>query len=189
VLPTIRCPPSSAANATDRRRPGITAAAAMVRLRHALAAYAVTTPDPADLLGYLNRLACEDATTPTASVIVARYDPKTFTVAWAQAGHPPPVVLSSGAARSLDRPPGRLVGARLDTEYANTSLRLSTGDVMVLYTDGLIERRRGGYEANWIDPLLAAADSNLDRMLATLRPANPDDDMCVLAVRAVDPAG
>jgi serine phosphatase RsbU (regulator of sigma subunit)/PAS domain-containing protein len=169
---------------------GITAAAAMVRLRHALAALAVTTSDPADLLGYLNRIACEDATTPTASVIVARYDPPTSTLAWAQAGHPPPVMLSSGTARSLDRPPGRLVGARLDTEYANAALRLSIGEVLVLYTDGLVERR-SGYQANWADPLLAAmpADSGLDRMLATLRPANPDDDMCVLALQVIHRAG
>ncbi|HEX7744063.1 MAG TPA: SpoIIE family protein phosphatase [Micromonosporaceae bacterium] len=169
---------------------GITAAAAMVRLRHALAAFVVTTSDPAELLGYLNRVACEDPTTPTASVIVARYDPQTSTVAWAQAGHPPPVVLSSGRARSLDRPPGRLVGARLDTRYADASLQLSTGDVLVLYTDGLIERR-GGYEASWIDPLLSAtaAGAGLDRGLASLRPANPDDDMCVLALRTVDRAG
>lgn len=128
---------------------GITAAATMARLRHALAALAVTTTDPAELLAYFNQLVCDDPAEPTATVVVARYDAKTSSVTWAQAGHPPPIVLSAGTATALSRPEGMIVGARRDSVYANSTATLATGDILLLYTDGLIERRGRTTATGW----------------------------------------
>ncbi|GAA4673642.1 PP2C family protein-serine/threonine phosphatase [Phytohabitans rumicis] len=167
---------------------GMSAAATMARLRHALAALAVTTTDPAELLEYLNRMACDDPSRPMATVAVARFDPQTSSVTWAQAGHPPPIMLTADGAAVLDRPAGMLVGAVRSARYATATTALAAGDTMLLFTDGLIERR-GTFETDWLGPLLrtvnGSAELPLQELLARLEPANPDDDTCVLALRAV----
>jgi serine phosphatase RsbU (regulator of sigma subunit)/PAS domain-containing protein len=165
---------------------GITAAGTMARLRHALTALAVTTNDPAELLGYLNRLVCDDPTEPTATVVVARYDSGSGELTWAQAGNPPPILIAGGVAAPVERPAGMIVGARRDARYANAELRLPLDSRLLLYTDGLIERR-GRYEPDWLAPLLStlagAEHEPLDALLNRLQPANPDDDTCVLVMR------
>jgi serine phosphatase RsbU (regulator of sigma subunit) len=166
---------------------GITAAATMARLRHSIAALAVTSTDPAELLGYLNVLVCDDTAEPTATVVVARFDPATRVVTWAQAGHPPPVVVVGDDPAALARPSGMIVGARRDSVYENATVELAAGDTMLLYTDGLIERR-DPYDEDWLGPMLRAlrgvGSRPVDALLTGLHPANPDDDTCVLALRA-----
>jgi serine phosphatase RsbU (regulator of sigma subunit) len=166
---------------------GMPAAATMARLRHALSALAVTTDDPAQLLGYLNQMVCDDPSGPTATAAVARFDPETSSVTWAQAGHPPPVLLGRGGAAALDRPDGMIVGAQRGSTYGTATTELTPGDTMLIYTDGLIERRT--YDSDWLGPVLravaGAAELPLGALLARLQPANPDDDTCVLALRAV----
>jgi PAS domain-containing protein len=169
---------------------GLTAAATMARLRHALAALAVTTSDPAELLGYLNRLVYDDPAEPTATVVVARYDPRSGTLIWAQAGHPPPILIAPGIGRTLARPHGTLVGARRDTAYVNADVRLPPDATVLLYTDGLIERRSA--DDDWINPVLAAV-AGAERepvadLLDRLHPANLDDDTCVLGLRQLPTA-
>lgn len=165
---------------------GITAAATMARLRHSIAALAVTSTEPAELLGYLNLLVCDDTAEPTATVVVARFDPVTRAVTWAQAGHPPPVVVAGDDAAALARPNGMIVGARRDSTYESATVELAVGDTLLLYTDGLIERREP-YDDDWLGPLLrglrGAGAQPVDALLSGLRPANPADDTCVLALR------
>jgi PAS domain-containing protein len=165
---------------------GITAAAAMVRLRHALTALAVTTTDPARLLTLLNQVTCDDATEPTATAVVARYDPATSTLTWAQAGHPPPLLLSGGTVRAVERPAGMILGARREAVYGRAALTLEPGDTLLLYTDGLVEHR-DAVAGDWLAPVSAElavlADQPVDRLVAGLRPANPGDDTCLLALR------
>jgi len=165
---------------------GITAAATMARLRHSIAALAVTTSDPAELLGYLNVLVCDDDTEPTATVVIARFDSGVGTVTWAQAGHPPPIVVTPDGPAALARPGGMIVGARRDSAYENATVALAPGDTMLLYTDGLIERRDPP-DDDWLGPLLGALRGTgalaVDQLLARLQPANPADDTCVLALR------
>jgi len=165
---------------------GITAAATMARLRHSVAALAVTSTDPGELLRYLNRIVHDDASEPTATVVVAHFDPVTRTLTWAQAGHPPPILISGGTAAALTRPPGMIVGARPDSTYDTVTTTLAEGDTVLLYTDGLIERR-GGYDADWLGPLLRTLAGTgqlpVDALIERLQPANPGDDTCVLALR------
>jgi serine phosphatase RsbU (regulator of sigma subunit) len=166
---------------------GMPAAATMARLRHALSALAVTTDDPARLLGHLNQMVCDDPSGPTATAAVACFDPETSSVTWAQAGHPPPVLLTQAGAVPLDRPAGMILGGQRGSEYETVSTALAHGDTMLIYTDGLIERRT--YDSDWLGPVLrsvaGAAGLPLHALLACLQPASPDDDTCVLALRAV----
>ncbi|WIN00666.1 SpoIIE family protein phosphatase [Actinoplanes oblitus] len=168
---------------------GIRAATTMARLRHAVDALSVTsTTDPAELLRHLNRLLYTDwPDADTATALIARFDPAEATLTWSQAGHPPPLLARDGAARPLDRPTGMLLGARTDPVYETTSVRLAPGDLLLLYTDGLIEDRGKSITQGFAPVLCAlggsAPDEPLTDILARLRRANPQDDTCILALR------
>src|SRR6266851_1194556 len=119
---------------------GLEAAAGMARLRGALAGLAITGASPDRLVGWLNVLVRHVAPEHTASVIAGYFDPGSRVLAWAQAGHPPPILVRGSWARPLDPPVGILLGAG-DDEYAAAVLALAPDDLLLLYSDGLIERR------------------------------------------------
>jgi serine phosphatase RsbU (regulator of sigma subunit) len=172
---------------------GTLAATTMAQLRYSLRALAVTTTDPAVLLGHLNRITCElDEERPetAATAIVARYEPALRRLTWAQAGHPPPLLSRGGRTQPLQRPSGPMLGVVEDATYECAELRLAIGDVLLLYTDGLVEHRcrslDEGLDAviRTMDEAVAAAPRQpLAELVSRLRQANPDDDTCILAVR------
>jgi serine phosphatase RsbU (regulator of sigma subunit) len=172
---------------------GTQAATTMAQLRHALRALTVTTTDPAVLLGHLNRLTCDlDEETPetAATAVVARYEPALRRLTWAQAGHPPPLLSRGGRTAPLARPAGPMLGVVEDATYDRATLDLSVGDVLLFYTDGLVEHRHrsldDGLDAviRTVDEAVAASPRQpLAELLSRLHQANPDDDTCVLAVR------
>jgi serine phosphatase RsbU (regulator of sigma subunit) len=172
---------------------GTQAATTMAQLRHALRALAVITTDPAALLGLLNRLTCDlEQETPelSATAVLARYDPARGRITWAQAGHPPPLFSRGGRTRPVLRPRGSMLGVVGDAAYESATLDLQIGDVLLLYTDGLVEHRRRGPDDGLqtvIDAMdeavRASPERPLGELLDRLRQANPDDDTCILAVR------
>jgi serine phosphatase RsbU (regulator of sigma subunit) len=172
---------------------GTQAATTMAQLRHALRALAVITTDPAVLLGHLNRLTCDlehEAPELAATAVLARYDPARGRITWAQAGHPPPLLSRAGRTETLARPRGSMLGVVDHAVYETAVLDLAIGDVLLLYTDGLVEHRRRGPDhglqtvvAAMDEAVRAAPERPLSELLDRLRQANPDDDTCILAVR------
>ncbi|MEU8244215.1 SpoIIE family protein phosphatase [Actinoplanes missouriensis] len=172
---------------------GTPAATTMAQLRHALRALTVITSDPGALLGHLNQLTCElGAQTPevAATAVIARYDPARHELVWAQAGHPPPLLNSGGRTRPLIRPPGPMLGVVDGAVYPEAVTGFLPGDVLLLYTDGLVEHRGQSLDTG-TDAVMATVDEAvrasparpLAELVARLRRANPDDDTCVLAAR------
>jgi serine phosphatase RsbU (regulator of sigma subunit) len=170
---------------------GLHAATTMAQLRHALTALTVTTTDPAVLLSHLNRLLCASAGgAGTATAVVAAYDPAGRVLTWAQAGHPAPLHTRAGQTRELDRPRGTLLGVDAGAGYGTAEVTLDLGDLVVLYTDGLVEHR-GRSLRDGLAPVIAALNEisargptqPLATLVSGLRRANPDDDTCVLAAR------
>ena len=175
---------------------GVQAAATMAQLRHALAALAVTvTAQPAELLSHLNDLLYRGGlTAATATMVIARYEPDTATLLWAQAGHPAPLHSRNGTTNRLPRPTGTLLGAVHNAPYETASTCLVPGDVLLFYTDGLIEHRhRPLLEGltpviDTLNRITAERRSQpLAHLLAELHQANPDDDTCLLAARPLRP--
>jgi serine phosphatase RsbU (regulator of sigma subunit) len=165
---------------------GLTAAAGMARLRGALAGLAITGAPPERLVGWLNDLVHHVAPEHTASVVAGYFDPATRVLTWAQAGHPPPVLVRGAWARPLSQPSGILLGAGRE-QYEAASVTLETGDQLLFYSDGLIERRDRPLEEGLATLCRAAAGSAdpeqvIDAVLSALGTTDPEDDSCLVAI-------
>jgi serine phosphatase RsbU (regulator of sigma subunit) len=169
---------------------GIDAVTGMVAARNALRGLAATEEGPAELLGHLNYAACHLTEGIAGTVICGRYDPQTRVLRWARAGHLPPVLVRDGSARALPLPDGVLLGLDPDAQYEEASTQLRVGDTLLLFTDGLIERRSGSISDALSDFTAAAAPagpdarSHADRILAAAI-SDTGDDACLVVVRIV----
>ncbi|MDX6416144.1 MAG: hypothetical protein QOG28_764, partial [Trebonia sp.] len=167
---------------------GIDAVTGMVAARNALRGLAATGAGPADLLRHLNYAACHLTEGIAGTVVCGRYDPETRVLCWARAGHLPPVLVRDGAAEMLPLPEGVLLGLDPDAEYEEATLPMRGGDTLLLFTDGLIERRADSI-SDALREFTAAAvpadpdvSAHADRILNHAT-ADTDDDACLVAVR------
>ncbi|MFH7340262.1 SpoIIE family protein phosphatase [Streptomyces sp. KHY 26] len=169
---------------------GIDAVATMAQLRFTAKGMVSTGTSLTVALARLNQLLLHSRDSQmTATMIMARYDPASRLLAWAQAGHLPPLLVRGGEARYLDRPGGMLLGASANPYYESAELRLEPGDRLLLYTDGLVERPGEGLDAG-LDRLAAAVrvhgaggSGSLDALLAAMLADERRDDVCVVDIR------
>lgn len=168
---------------------GIDAAATMGRLRTATCAYADLDLDPGDVLQHLDKITC-DLEHYIVTCIYAVYDPHSGQCRIANAGHMPPALVRSGAAPELlDLPPGAPLGVG-GISFETTTVELNPGDLLVLYTDGLVETRLHPIDdrLNVLLSFLDEADRPLeeicDLLLYGLRNSDDHDDVALLVARA-----
>jgi anti-sigma regulatory factor (Ser/Thr protein kinase)/PAS domain-containing protein len=174
---------------------GVPAAMVMGQLRSAGAALAHACIDPARTLEVLDEFACTvpDAASTTCLLVVL--DPANQTLTYSSAGHPPPLVMTpSGEITYLEEGRGPPLAA-----LGRPCRRLSVthpfllGSTVMLYTDGLIERRgesldlgldrlAAGLRRRADMPLPKCCDEIVDELLAQRQ----DDDMAIVGVRLVD---
>jgi anti-anti-sigma factor len=169
---------------------GLAAATAMGQLRTALRAYAIETDSPAAVLQRLSRLVAEFEAAQMATLIYAVLDPDTRTLSFASAGHPPPLLIEpDGPASYLMEGRSPPLGVTKAAQ-AEASVNIRPGSTLVLYTDGLIEGRRGSI-AETMEALRAAVEGHHgdldslcdDRVLQPPRPESSGDDVALLLVR------
>jgi phosphoserine phosphatase RsbU/P len=165
---------------------GLRAAVIMGRIRSALRAYALETSDPADVLTRLDRKVQLFEPDAMATAAYAVIDPAHSTVKVSLAGHLPPILLSTAG-------PARLLRAHADLPlgaYAGAPRRVTTlplPDAMLLYTDGLVERRERHIDEG-ISALLAAlsastADELCNQATAALYHRPASDDVALITIR------
>jgi hypothetical protein len=170
---------------------GIGAASGMAHLRFALIAWlSIGIDDPSALLTHLNRLCLQLGITGT--VVLAVFDPATRGLAWARAGHAAPLRARGGSVAPLEPPPGLLLGAEADAVYPVRTPRLAGDDLLLLYTDGLVERRVPDDPPLLaeVGDMLAEASVSVDNrtvaaVAARLNRPSPDDDTCTLTIRVI----
>jgi GAF domain-containing protein/anti-sigma regulatory factor (Ser/Thr protein kinase) len=122
---------------------GAPAAALMGQVRSAIRAYAVSGQSPAQVLSSLDHLFDALAEERVVTVVVGTIDPTTGVVQLANAGHPPPLVVGADGATSFSSTQSSLLiaaGLR-GPERPSQVLELVPGDTLVMYSDGLVERR------------------------------------------------
>jgi sigma-B regulation protein RsbU (phosphoserine phosphatase) len=121
---------------------GVGAALMMAGLEASLRALASVVEDPADLIGRINSLVCQaSAANRYATLFYAEYDPATRRLIYVNAGHNPPIVLrnSGGACQVLRLETGGSVIGLLPQQYQRGVFAHETGDMVVLFTDGVSE--------------------------------------------------
>ncbi|NYG54467.1 GAF domain-containing protein [Nocardioides perillae] len=172
------------------------AAATMGQLRSMLRALAWATPDeaPAATVERLDRAACDLQVPGLASLVFAHLDPAPdgALLTWANAGHPPPVVVTPDGAVALlaDAAHEPMIGIAARSERRDRQVRLRPGATVLLYTDGLVERRREHLDAGLLRLAAAAerhaglpVDDFVDALLAEVLDPDHRDDVALLALR------
>lgn len=170
---------------------GVRAAAAMAQIRAATRAYLSIDPEPATVVGKLDTMFSRLGISQLVTLFYAVIDLADGTIAFANAGHYPGLVVSPGSEPALLAAPTRLpLGAGGD-ERITTTAQFGGSDVLVLFTDGLVERR-GEVIDEGLGRLTAAAPRLLAGSLAEatrtlvdglVEPGRHDDDVTVLTVR------
>jgi GAF domain-containing protein len=122
---------------------GAPAAALMGQVRSAIRAYAVAGQSPSEVLSSLDHLFDALVEDRVVTVVVGIIDPTRGTVEMANAGHPSPLIVrADGVATFTSNQSSLLIAAGLGgPERPADALTLHPGDALVMYSDGLIERR------------------------------------------------
>jgi PAS domain S-box-containing protein len=168
---------------------GIDAAATMGRLRTATCAYADLDLAPDAVLQHLDKITC-DLEHYIVTCVYAVCDPHRRQCHIANAGHMPPALVRPGrAATLLDLPPGVPLGVG-GVPFETTTVDLGPGDLLILYTDGLVETRHHPIDDR-LDLLLSLLDEpsrpleeTCDLLLYGLRHPDDHDDVALLVARA-----
>jgi phosphoserine phosphatase RsbU/P len=172
---------------------GLAAAITMAQLRPAVRALATTGLGPAAVLEALDLYVSRYQSGKASTAVYAQIDLVTLEMRFACAGHPPPVVIDPDGEVCCDWA-GR--STPLDTYRSSDSRRpegtrqLTAGSTLLLYTDGLIERRSNPEEdglQRLIETITAqgtrVAGVALGRAVArALHDPDQSDDICLLAI-------
>lgn len=122
---------------------GLAAATVMGQVRSACRALLLENPSPGAALSGMDRFAARLPGAQCTTAVVMVLDPASGEIAYSSAGHPPPLVVhADGEVETFDDAHTIALGLRLNWVRPETRRTLEVGSTLVLYTDGLVERRR-----------------------------------------------
>ncbi|TMK46482.1 MAG: PAS domain S-box protein [Actinobacteria bacterium] len=172
---------------------GLRAASTMGQLRMALRVCALEERSPTRVVTRLRHLVRGQLGSDFATLVYLVFDPDSGTVRFANAGHPPPLVVEGKEGASyLEGGLGPPLGAvGFPDRYLDVTYHLAAGSTLFLFTDGLVERRgatiRDGLDR--LKALAAASDEDLeamcDHVLLSMVESDVSDDVALLALRPV----
>lgn len=150
------------------------------------------TAEPAQVLSALNRLTTHLGVGQFATVVHGRLLPPAdgapASFAWANAGHPPPLLIAPGREATILQQGGSSLLGIPDAPYRQVRTDLPPGSTLLLYTDGLMEdpaRPHNDTIAELAEAASGHATADLDELCDKLITAAPGrDDIALLAVRA-----
>ncbi|NYD35023.1 SpoIIE family protein phosphatase [Actinomycetospora corticicola] len=173
---------------------GTAAAAVMGQLRTALSGYLLAGHGPGPALDLLDGLVARVPGARASTAICLLVDTDSGEVRWARAGHLPALLVDDPGPRLLTDPAGHgpLLGLGLDARAPRTegTITIRDGDDLVLYTDGLVERRGESLDEG-LDRLVEvtaarpdpAPEQTATYLLDALAPSEAIDDVAVVVLR------
>ena len=178
------------------------AAAAMSQVRTLVRGIGAVADDgPVEVLRKVDRVMQTLQMDTTATAVVARFEQSpgearrgVTRMRWSNAGHPPPMVVNpDGSVLALSGVvPDLLLGVLPGTERRESEVVLDRGATVLLYTDGLVERREQPLDEGLVALHEALADlarqdlgldALCDELLDRMLPRHPEDDVALVAVR------
>lgn len=175
---------------------GLAAVEDMAQLRSAGRALAHQGLPPAQVLAELNGFTRHASQSRFATMAVAVFEPQSGTLSYCTAGHPPPLLrrADTGEVIILSDTHGPVLGPLAETSFTGASVQISPGDILVMYTDGLVERRGTDIGAG-IDRARSiisgwgpqtSLQEHCNALQETMAPRPRNDDVCIIAVRFDD---
>jgi integral membrane sensor domain MASE1/anti-sigma regulatory factor (Ser/Thr protein kinase) len=175
---------------------GILAAAVMGKLRMALRAYSLDDLSPRAVVARLNTLLRQVQPHTSATLWYGEYDLQTRALTFTNAGHVPPIVIcNDGTSSYLEPVHGPPVGAVESVAYDQAEWSLAADSTLLLYTDGLVERRGISIDVGLralqesVRSPARDLDATCDGVLDALLDGSHEDDVALLAIRAHSLAG
>jgi serine phosphatase RsbU (regulator of sigma subunit)/anti-sigma regulatory factor (Ser/Thr protein kinase)/anti-anti-sigma regulatory factor len=167
---------------------GVAASAAMGQLRAVLSELLTAEPDLTQVLERTTAFAARNAALRAATLAVVVLDQTEGTLRYATCGHPPPLIVGAdGATRFLD---GSRTGP-LGTGSAPTLVtdKLESGELLLLYTDGLIERPDRTIHEGMAELARVAAEAAANRTLSAGAARSAAERVCQLTVELLTRTG
>jgi PAS domain S-box-containing protein len=169
---------------------GVSAAAAMAQMRSAVRALVAVDPDPRFVMTGLDRIFEQYDLQRLVSCAYAVADPAQDLLEVINAGHPAPILrLADGELRDIENQESLILGAGGGTRDV-VRCAFAPGDTVLMFTDGLVERRgesltEGQDRVHAAAAHLAAPDlaAGLHELVEAVRDATRDDDIAALALR------
>jgi PAS domain S-box-containing protein len=171
---------------------GTQAAGVMGQVRMAVRAFSLEGHRPSVVVGRVHQLLRSlHEGEQMVTMLYLAVDPSTWGATIVNAGHPPPLLLDpAGGATYLESAVGLPVGLNWNLPYEESVALLRPGATLVLFTDGLVDRRDVAVEEG-LERLRASAtdggardlDALCGELLATLVPGDASDDVAILAAR------
>jgi PAS domain S-box-containing protein len=174
----------------------LTAATVMGQLRSACRALLLDNPSPGAALAGLDRFAARLPGARCATVFCAVLTPQTGELVYSSAGHPPPVLVhGEGMTRLLDGGRGFALALRAGQKHPESRVVMPARSTLLLYTDGLVERRRASLDAGILraaelvrDGRSTDLDQMADDLMSGLEPSGGyQDDVALLLYRQPAP--
>ncbi len=174
---------------------GVQAAAMMGQLRNALRAFAFEYDDPHTVVSRLDKLVEGMLDSAFATLVYLVVDPRQRLAQYVVAGHPPPLIRSpDGTTSFLEHGRSLPIGVDASLSFEAGEVQLEQGSTILLYTDGLVERRGSPLDEGLRKLAEAAAASDddpeelVEAVLGALIGDNErPDDIAVLAIRFAAP--
>jgi hypothetical protein len=163
----------------------------MAQMRSTGNAYAHLGLSTAQILTELNRFAAHQIQGEFATSLVAIFDPEAGTLTYSSAGHPPAMLrrAATGEVLRLSEASGQMLGPFDDAVYAQATVTVASGDVLIMYTDGLVEHHDADLNVGLghLEGVVAAwppgALLDCEALARDVAPDSHDDDVCLLVVR------
>jgi sigma-B regulation protein RsbU (phosphoserine phosphatase) len=177
---------------------GVGAALYMAIAKGALQSEARDILSAGDVLGRINEVLASDfsATDMFATLVFARFLPDGQRMVWSNAGHNPPLLLRRNGDIETLKPCGPALGIVAGARWRDVDQRFAAGDVLLFYTDGVVEARDGARRFFGIERLIEAArrpaesaaairENVMDALARHAGTTPVDDDVTLVVVRGV----
>ncbi|GFO56281.1 sodium/solute symporter serine/threonine phosphatase [Geomonas sp. Red276] len=175
------------------------AALIMVETRSVLRTQMQATRAPREILRVLNELLYHDLTRAELFITMfcGKYDGTTHTFSYANAGHTRPLLYHKGKWEELDAE-GLILGVEMDVLFEQKEVTLAPGDLLFIYTDGIIEAEGKNGELFGVERLTATLTRLLDQepdaiveevmveVTAFTSPSPLQDDISMVVIKVID---